>query len=213
MSIIISCGLTEDGVIAGNLYDKYSSRNPIVRWLMKNFNAALTSFVSTAAPLSIHEVGCGEGYWVLQWNQQGIPARGTDFSSQVIDIARENAKGRGYPATIFSVRNVYDLDPEQDSADLIVCCEVLEHLDDPHKGLRALQKIVSKHLIISVPNEPLWCILNLARGEYVKSFRNTPGHMQHWSRKQFLRLVFEYFEIIEDKNPVPWSMLLCRVRR
>lgn len=212
MNIKIAGGATEDGVVIGNAYDKYGSSNPIVKWMMNGFESSLSELVAKASPSSIHEVGCGEGYWVLRWTEQGIETKGCDFSSAVIDIARDNAVNRGLPPSLFTSRSIYDLDAEQDSADLIVCCEVLEHLEDPEAGLRALQRVTKRHLIVSVPKEPLWCALNLARGKYIGSWGNTPGHLQHWSKRGFVRLVSRYFDVLEVKSPLPWTMLLCRPR-
>lgn len=210
MSIKISGGVKEEGIVVGNAYDKYGSRNPIVKWMMGGFESALSDFVNEAAPLSIHEVGCGEGYWVLRWNKEGLNARGCDFSNHCIDIARENAISHEVSSSQFEVCSIYELDKERDAADLIVCCEVLEHLEDPVAGLMALQRVVGKHLIISVPREPLWCGLNLARGQYISQWGNTPGHLQHWSKSAFIQLVSKYFEIVKVKSPLPWTMLLCR---
>ena len=64
---------------------------------MNGFNGTLSELVEKTAPKTIHEIGCGEGYWVMQWNRQGIDARGSDFSSQVIELARENAIENNLP--------------------------------------------------------------------------------------------------------------------
>src|SRR3546814_398773 len=139
-----------------------------------------------------------------------MAARGSDFSSQVIELAKQNAESRKLSPELFQVGSIYNLHPARDSADLIVCCEVLEHLEHPEAGLQALQGIVEKYLIISVPREPIWCALNIMRGKYLRSFGNTPGHIQHWSQKGFVRLISKYFDIVEIKKPFPWTMLLCR---
>ncbi|MCY1274564.1 Ubiquinone biosynthesis O-methyltransferase [compost metagenome] len=208
----ISGGLKENGIVVGNAYDKYNSRNPIVRKIMAGFDNSLSDLVAKAQPTSIHEVGCGEGFWVMRWREQGLSARGSDFSSQAIEIARANATDRNLPSSAFEARSIYDLEPGPDSADLVVCCEVMEHLEHPEQGLEALQRIVGRHLILSVPREPVWCALNLARGKYIADFGNTPGHIQHWSQKGFITLVSRYFEVIEIKSPLPWTMLLCKPR-
>lgn len=210
MNIKIAGGAEEDGVVIGNAYDKYGSRNPIVKWMMNGFELALSNFVTKASPESIHEIGCGEGYWVLRWNEQGIPARGCDFSKDVIEIAQGNAISRGLSPSLFTSRSIYNLDATQDSADLVVCCEVLEHLVNPDAGLQALHRVAKRHLIVSVPQEPLWRVLNLARGKYVKRWGNTPGHIQHWSKRDIVELVSKYFEIVDTKSPLPWTMLFCR---
>lgn len=210
MSVKISGGAKENGIVVGNAYDKYGSRNPIVKWMMEGFESALSELVSKAAPTAIHEIGCGEGYWVLRWTEQGMTARGCDFSTHVIELARENAAGRGLSPALFEARSIYDLEAGRDSADLVVCCEVLEHLEHPEAGLQVLQRVVGRHLIVSVPKEPLWCALNLARGKYIADWGNTPGHIQHWSKSSFIRMVSKYFEVVEVKSPLPWTMMLCR---
>lgn len=208
----ISGGIKEDGIVVGNAYDKYGSRNPIVRWIMRGFNESLSEMVAKAAPKTIHEIGCGEGYWVLRWDRQGMEARGCDFSSQVIEIARENSVEADLSPDIFAQHSIYDLEPDRDRADLIVCCEVLEHLEHPEEGLRALKRAVEQYVILSVPREPIWRAMNMLRGKYLRDKGNTPGHLQHWSRSGFVRLVSKYFDILEVKTPLPWTMLLARVK-
>ena len=209
----ISGGLKEDGIVVGNAYDKYGARNPIVQWIMQGFDHALNELVTLSAPRSIHEVGCGEGYWVLRWLNDGIEARGSDFSEKVIGIARANAMATPAAQARFRQCSIYDLQAGRDSADLLVCCEVLEHLEDPEAGLRALARVASGDVILSVPREPIWRILNMARGRYLASLGNTPGHIQHWSRGRFIALVERHFEVVEVRTPLPWTMLLCRARR
>ena len=210
MTLKIAGGDDENGVVIGNTYDKYGSSNPIVRGLMRGFDSALSDFVALARPQTVHEIGCGEGYWVLRWLSQGLAARGCDFSERVISIARENAGASHLDASVFTARSIYDLDAVQDSADLIVCCEVLEHLEHPEEALRALRKVTSQHLILSVPREPLWCALNMVRGKYISDWGNTPGHLQRWSKQGFIKFVSEYFEVTKIRSPIPWTMMLCQ---
>ncbi|WP_258179753.1 class I SAM-dependent methyltransferase, partial [Yersinia pseudotuberculosis] len=210
MSIKVSGGTKEDGIVTGNTYDKYGSGNPIVKIMMKGFESSLLELVNKAEPVDIHEIGCGEGHWVLTWNDMGLQVRGSDFSKYIIELANKNAKKRGVVTDLFEQKSIYELEKGKDDADLIVCCEVLEHLEDPNAALKMLQSIVGRHLIVSVPREPLWCVLNLVRGKYIRSWGNTPGHLQHWSKKTFIQLVSEYFDIVEVKSPLPWTMLLCQ---
>lgn len=208
----ISGGMREDGVVVGNTYNKYASKNPIARWLVNGFSSSLSALVQRAQPQDIHEIGCGEGYWTLGWRRQGIDARGSDFSEKVIALAQDNARSRGVAPSIFTQRSIYEIQADEDGADLIVCCEVLEHLEDPRSGLAALQRVAGNKIILSVPREPIWCAMNIARGKYWSTFGNTPGHIQHWSSNGFIRLVGDYFEILEIRKPLPWTMLLCKKR-
>ena len=72
----VAGGLSENGVVIGNTYDKYGSKNPIVKRMMAGFDNALSGFVSDAAPQTIHEVGCGEGFWAMTWAAEGKQVRG-----------------------------------------------------------------------------------------------------------------------------------------
>lgn len=209
MEFKIAAGITEKGVVAGNVFNKYDSKNYMVRKLMQGFSTSLSILVNKANPSNIFEIGCGEGYWVLHWNKLGLTAHGCDVSSQVIEIAQTNAYKNNLSSKLFTVKNLYECD-ENNTADLIVCCEVLEHLDNPKKALNILQQIVNKYLILSVPREPIWRLLNMLRGRYCSALGNTPGHLQHWSKRGFVTLVSSYFDIIQVKTPFPWIMLLCQ---
>ena len=208
----IAGGACQDGVVIGNTFDKYGSGNPIVKRLMSGFENALTRFVENAAPKSIHEVGCGEGYWATRWTHEGYRVRGTDFSSEVISLAKSYAATKGHSPDFLEVKSIYDVSSEKDSADLVVCCEVLEHLEEPEKALQALSRLDSKSLILSVPSEPLWRILNMTRGKYLSEFGNTPGHIQHWSKSGIVNLVSRTFDIVEVVSPLPWTMIHCKRR-
>ena len=140
----------------------------------------------------------------------GLTVRASDFSTQIIAEAKANVKEAGASAE-FMVKSVYDLDPDVDHAELIVCCEVLEHLEEPVKALAMLARLAKPYLLVSVPREPVWRVLNVARGKYLRDLGNTPGHLQHWSQKKFLDLLQAKFEIDVEDSPFPWTMALCRV--
>lgn len=206
----VATGLTEKGILVGNLYDKYSSRSPLIRYFVEGFTSVLWKFVERVQPQSIHEVGCGEGYFTLFFLTRGIPARGSDFSEKVIAIARANAAECGFPPDVFQVRNIYDLHPEHDAAELVVCLEVLEHLEEPGRAMHSLRSVAQPYCVLSVPHEPLWSILNVLRGRYLRRLGNTPGHIHRWSKRGFLRFVEQFFDVQEVATPVPWTMVLCR---
>jgi hypothetical protein len=50
-----------------------------------------------------------------------------------------------------------------------------------------MARCAERHLLVSVPREPLWRMLNMARGAYWPALGNTPGHLNHWSRRSFVR--------------------------
>ena len=194
----------------GNVYDKYGSSNPVARRLMAGFMSDLDDLVDRSDARDAHEVGCGEGELSIRLARRGIRVRGTDAFPQVLEEARRRASAAGEQID-FEARPVEELDPERDAAQLVVCCEVLEHLDDPHRALDVLSELARPWLIASVPREPLWRALNLARLTYVAALGNTPGHLNHWSKRSFHRFLGSRFEVVEVRSPVPWTMALCRV--
>ncbi len=90
--------------------------------------------------------------------------------------------------------------------------EVLEHVPDPEAVLAEMARVSSRWLLVSVPREPVWRALNLARGAYLRELGNTPGHLNHWSKRSFARLLGRFGEVVELRSPLPWTMALVRVR-
>jgi hypothetical protein len=74
-----------------------------------------------------------------------------------------------------------------------------------------MARVAGRHLLVSVPREPLWRGLNMARGAYLKDLGNTPGHLNHWSKRAFVRLLGQHGEVIEARSPFPWTMVLLRL--
>ena len=198
--------------VPGNFYDKYNTRNPVARYLMNGFLEAFDSLVDRTSAKRVYEAGCGEGHLSCRLLARGLDVRGSDLEPSAVRKANENAKGLGF-GTPFSVCSVYDLDRKSASADLVICCEVLEHLPDPEAALEVLSNLAEPFLLVSVPREPVWRLLNMARGAYWQSLGNTPGHIQHWSSRRFLRMLGRRFEIIEVRQPFPWTMVLCKTER
>lgn len=203
--------IVEEGVVAGNAYDKYGTRNPLARAMMNHFLQTFRELVRTTKASAVHEVGCGEGHLAVLLAREGLRVRASDFSQQVVAEAKQNALTAG-AQVVFEVASIYDLRPPTAAEELVVCCEVLEHLPDPDRALDMLASLARPHLIISVPREPVWRMLNLARGKYMKQWGNTPGHLNHWSRRSFLRFIQRRLEVIECRSPFPWTMLWCKVR-
>ena len=95
---------------------------------------------------------------------------------------------------------------------MTVVLEVLEHLEDPDSALKELSRVSSKYCLVSVPQEPLWRILNICRLKYLSNFGNTPGHLNHWSKNQFVEFVGKYFKVKKIKLSLPWIIVLAKKR-
>ncbi|MQA75731.1 MAG: methyltransferase domain-containing protein [Solirubrobacterales bacterium] len=196
---------------AGNVYDKYASRNPIERRLVGRFLSELRSLVARSGAREAHEVGCGEGELSLMLAREGLRVRGSDVSAEVVAEAARRAEAACVEVA-YREASITALDPSIDAAELLVCCEVFEHLPDPEAGLESIAALARPWLVVSVPREPLWRVLNLARGKYLDELGNTPGHLGHWSRA-FLRFLRRRVDVVEARSPLPWTLALCRARR
>lgn len=189
---------------AGNFYGEYNTRNPVARHLIQEFLGAFESLWKKTGAKQAVEVGCGEGKLSMCLAASGMQVRGFDIASDAIAEARKRAKAANLNIEFaaMSIQQMSDIAPSP----LVVCCEVLEHPDETDASLEALERLTSDWLLVNVPREPVWRVLNMARGKYIGQFGSTPGHVNHWSRSTFPRLDQTRFEVIEQRTPLPWAM-------
>ncbi|WP_395374589.1 class I SAM-dependent methyltransferase [Marinicella sp. W31] len=192
-------------------HEKYDTRNPIGQLVIKNFMSAITSLLKPIGE-SIHtvnECGCGQGH-VSRRLQAVLPhaqVRGFDLSTKDIRLAQIQSDSK----IIFSQKSIYDLGTS-DKADLIVCCEVLEHLQEPELALQKMAALEAQYYLFSVPREPLWKVCQMLAGNHISEWGNTPGYINHWSVKKFEDFIGLYYQPIETLKPFPWQMVLARLK-
>ena len=188
-------------------FRKHTSKNPLQKFLIGNFYKELISSIKDLGIESALDVGCGEGFTLnkLLENNIGKRLEGVDFQKIAIDIGKKL-----HPELILKQGNIYKLEYKNNSFDLVMETEVLEHLEDPKKGLKELIRVSKKYLLLSVPNEPLFMIANFLRGKNITRFGNDIEHIQHWSSKNFQK--FSTFNsqlsILKIRHPFPWTLLL-----
>lgn len=196
-------------MIAGNFEDKYNTKNPISKFLVRNFLKTLKELLPKEDfSETIVELGTGEGQLIKIIRKQFPKSKicGSDISEEIIKEAARNLKGKNI---ILSTEDIHKLSYKSKSFDLIICCEVLEHVDNPKKALKEIKRVSRGKVLLSVPLEPLWRALNITRGKYLESLGNTPGHLNHYMPWQFDKLINESgFKIISKKYPMPWQMVL-----
>jgi SAM-dependent methyltransferase len=204
-----SVTVDREGTVTGNTYDKYGSTNPVVRRLMAGFEGTLEELFRKAAPSSLLDVGCGEGVLTHQWAGR-VEGRvvGIDLDDPALHAEWVHRQAPNLEYRVMKAENLPFGDDEFDAATAI---EVLEHVPDPEHTVAEMARVARRSLLVSVPREPLWRGLNMARGAYWKDLGNTPGHLNHWSKRGFVQLLSRYGTVTEARSPFPWTMLLVRL--
>ena len=201
---------TTPTVPTGNTTDKYNTQNPVMRRLMAGFERDLDELFRRAAPRSILDVGCGEGVLTCQWADRldggrivGIDLDDAKLKAEWDTRRRDNLEYRVEEATSLSFAD--------DEFDVATAIEVLEHVPEPEATLSEMARVAERYLLVSVPREPIWRTLNMARGAYLRELGNTPGHLNHWSKVSFVSLLSRYGTVEEVRTPLPWTMALVRL--
>lgn len=157
------------------------------------------------------ELGCGEGFSTQRLRKmlpEHIALQASEYVEQLVPKAAANN-----PTVPIIQESIYETTHADASFDVVFLLEVLEHLDYPEDGLGEISRILKPdgYLILGVPREPLWCMLNMARLKYLTHFGNTPGHFNHWSTFTLQRYLRKHFgEVLAVKTPLPWTLVLAR---
>ncbi len=190
-------------------FKKHTHKNPIQRMLLDNFFRNLVELIKTKKVDSILDVGCGEGFTLNRLREQKIGKKleGIEYLKTAIELGKKM-----YPDIKIKQGNIYNLPYADNSFDLVLCTEVLEHLEDPEKGLKELVRVAKKYLIISVPNEPFFMMAQLLRGKNWSRFGNDIEHINHWTMFGFPQFVGKNsgtkVKILVQRHPFAWTMLL-----
>ncbi len=185
--------------------DKYERGNFLTRWLLNNFFSA----VRQAIPMKskILEIGCGAGYSAeeLFTYVEALSYHASDVDGRLATMARERVTG-----ITTATESVYSLPHADNSFDVVIGLETLEHLERPSDALAEMLRVSRDLVIVSVPHEPWWRILNCLRGKYLSDLGNTPGHINHWSAHSFAEFVGRQARVISRRLPTPWIVVVAK---
>lgn len=185
---------------------KHTSKNPIQKFLINNFYSSLISSVKPLRPDSILDAGCGEGFTMDKLSKSivGKKIEGVEYSKDAIILGKKL-----FPNLTSRQGSVYELPYKDNSFDLVICTEVLEHLDEPTRALKEILRVSKKYLIISVPNEPLFMLSNFLRGKNLSRLGNDKEHVNHWNPLSFKRYLSQNKVKIKKLSlPFPWITIL-----
>ena len=190
----------------GNASAKYESSNPVVRRLLDRFLVRVDAAATSLEPTSVLDVGCGEGVVTERLAQRLAPTEVVGVDADEAGL-KEEWQTRSAPNLSFATGSAYDLPFEDGSFDLVCAIEVLEHLERPRDALAEMSRVAGRALLLSVPNEPGWRISHMLAGRDLRSLGNTPGHINHWSKRSFRSLVSD-FGAARAEGVFPWTLAI-----
>jgi len=183
---------------------KYRSKNPVVRYLVGRFLRRVSELAATERPRRVLEVGCGEGIVLatLAARLPGTRFDGLELDERVLGQARIRCPGaklvRG---------DACELPFGNQSFDLVVCLEVLEHLPEPARALRELRRVARAGCLLSVPHEPFFRVGNLLRGKNVARLGDPSDHLQHWGARAFAAFCGRELAVRIRTTAFPWLIV------
>jgi ubiquinone/menaquinone biosynthesis C-methylase UbiE len=186
-------------------FEKHTTSNPLSKLFLNNFSHTVITELKNIAPTSILDVGAGEGFLLqrLVDNHIGKHHEGIEYVDEAIALAKKY-----HPKLTIKKGDIYKLPYKDNSFDLLICTEVLEHLEDPTKALKELLRVSKKYCLLTVPNEPYFTIQRFIRGKNIFRLGDHPEHIQHWTSGGFRNFVSQYAKIKIFRRPFPWTLLL-----
>lgn len=182
-------------------YEKYQTGNPLMRAVIDRFVRRICAKVEALAPQRIVDLCCGEG--LIAMELRTLPLEfdylGLDRNPRSIETARQIN-----PAMRFEAADIIARQPDEGWADLAICLEALEHLDEPRDALSRIVSWTSRSAIVSVPWEPYFRIGNLLRGKYLRRFGNHPEHVQRFDPRSLQALLREFADDVQVETCFPW---------
>lgn len=205
-------------------YDKYTTKNKLKRKMISRFNSRISMIVRKSArriltsrrkagssgKLRVLDAGCGEGFmsrFILEKLNGKAEITGLEYTSEAIETAKKMSSDIRYVQG-----DITAMPFETDSFDIVICTEVLEHLNEPDSALSELLRVSKDTLIISVPHEPWFCIGNLLALKNVRRLGNPIDHINHWGYSGFRKFLNEHSnQKWNMSRSFPWTIAECKV--
>lgn len=177
----------------GNL-EKYMTKNPLKKKMVQKLNEKIADDVGRyILSLGLEEpmildAGCGEGFIdaLLLERFSHVNITGLEFTEEAIKIARQMN-----PTAEYIQSDIVKMPFGDHTFDIVICTEVLEHLEKPKAALKELIRVAKKFVLITVPHEPWFCLGNLLVLKNVSRLGNPKDHINHWTKKSFQRFLQE----------------------
>lgn len=191
----------------GVIPEQYHFKNRFKRFLYERFVRQLATSIVAIGPRTMLDAGCGKGVVTYAARRQlpELMIRGLDIGRTELDVAQQLN-----PDCAVVIGDIRALPFADNQFDLVVCTEVLEHLEHPQAAIVELRRVSAYSLLLSVPHEPYFRLGNFFSGHYLTAWGNYPDHRQMWTKTQFVLEVSRFLTIQQVWTPFPWTIIWAR---
>lgn len=160
--------------------------------------------INLSANSKVLDLGCGEGRHIFGAldEYKDIYCVGLDQDIPSLDVCKEGLvffEELNTGSTIFIQGSVYNLPFEDDAFDLVICSEVLEHLDDYHAAIKEIYRVLKPKgkFLPSVPSywpeRICWALSD--------NYQNMPGgHVRIFKKLQVINEIIDHGFIYQNSE-------------
>lgn len=159
------------------------------------------------APKNILDVGCASGWFLFQLHKKFPKAKcfGVDIYGDAVTYGKKK-----YPSLSFSVADAHKLPYKAGTFDLVVCTEVLEHVEDPLHVVLEIKRVLKKNgqAVIELDSGSIlfsmvWFLWGLSRGNVWHH-----AHLHSFTVKKLEKLLIKSGFAIENKRQFNLGMAM-----
>jgi ubiquinone/menaquinone biosynthesis C-methylase UbiE len=126
------------------------------------------------------EVGCGLGYFSGEASRLGAKVTGVDIGRRLVEKCRKRV-----PTGKFIVASASELPFKNGSFDIVLCTEVIEHVENQSKVLTEIFRVLKRggYLAITTPNKLFKPIFSLLTFLGIRPYRGIEKWFFPWELK------------------------------
>lgn len=195
-----------------NSYHRMSDLSSIEEYLQGEIDPAyalraryILDVVCRVKPETILDTGCGRGFYPKMLSLLDFPKAiyGVDLLEKHVRLAEQLVHDDQNRVT-FKQASIYELPFPDSSLDFVICSEVLEHLDDPQKGVDEIYRVLRTggNAVFTVPSvnfpffwDPLnWLLMRVFNTHVNKDIHWLAGIWADHERLYDVEGLLEHFE-------------------
>lgn len=160
---------------------------------------------------TVLDIGCGEGFTLDYFSKKGCKVKGLDYTLDGVNHFFPELKPYVHGGNLFE--EIEKLTLNHETADLVICENVLEHVIDPIGLMTSIKKLMAPGSVcrLVVPND--FSLLQnhlvkvgLASADYWVAY---PDHLNYFNLHSFKNLLKSFdFKIIEILTDFPIDLFL-----